>query len=78
MRVQKASHKLVYMANFVGNYVGKQELSNPASQSLNWLTILKNYLELFLWTDNIIISYKYNLMAYAQRHAQKCLWQLYR
>lgn len=29
------------MANFVGNYVGKQELSNPASQILNWLTVLK-------------------------------------
>lgn len=29
------------MANFAGNYVRKQELSNPASQSLNWLTIIK-------------------------------------
>lgn len=34
------------MANFVGDDVGKQKVLNPAGQSLNWINILQNYLEL--------------------------------
>lgn len=68
------------MANFVGNYVRKQELSNPASQSLNWLTIIKiiwNYFCGQIISLSVHRNNKYNLMVYVQRHAQECLWQLY-